>query len=109
MSDKLKQKELDLFEEHILSCLFQDPQCLRMKLFLRGFITPKLLNDIIRKFETVSLPYLTENGYVDGKKLSNLVAARFSFAKEIEIPDFRLIELSRGLEPLLKAIGAMLQ
>ena len=109
----LKQTELDLFEEHVLSCLFGDAQNPRISGFIGTFLAfqgktvDSVLNDSIQKFEQLALPLLDENGYVNGEKVS-LILKQFT-SEPVTIPNFRLIDISRQVEPLLRTIGSMIQ
>ena len=67
----------------------------------------KLINNGIQQFEQFAKPFLKENGYVDGLKLSRLIEVRFN--KQIPIGDFRMIELTRAIEPWLKTLGSYIQ
>lgn len=50
---------------------------------------------------------MNENGTVNGEKLSQLIEAKFN--KQIPIGDFRLVDVSRAIEPWLMTLGAFLQ
>lgn len=109
----LMQAELDLVEEHLLQCLFGSSQSPRINSMLKtglafmGQSHIKLINNGLQQFEQFAKPFLKENGYVDGLKLSRLIEARFN--KQIPIGDFRMIELTRAIEPWLKTLGSYIQ
>lgn len=109
----LIQTELDLFEEHLLTCLFKDinnPQfnsTVKSFLVMSGKNPIDILNEAIIKFENIAKPFLKDNGYVDGTKLSKLLEIRFK--QQIPISDFRLIDVSRILEPWLITLGTLIQ
>lgn len=103
------QTELDLAEEHILNCLFKsatNPQVRGLTatfLTLQGKSLTPLINSAILKAEAFIKPWLKDNGYVDGSKVSLYLKNQFN--KDINIPDFRLIEFTRAIEPILNACG----
>lgn len=109
----LMQAELDLVEEHLLQCLFGSSQSPRINSMVKTGLTfmgqshIKLINSGLQLFEQFAKPFLKENGYVDGLKLSRLIEARFN--KQIPIGDFRMIELTRAIEPWLKTLGSYIQ
>ena len=113
MSNNLIQTELDMAEEHILTCLFGDIHSPKVNTFVETFLAMRgkslvgTINEYLVKFETLIKPILKENGYVDGAKFSNLMKVKFN--KDITIQDFRLIELTRALEPMLMNIKSLIQ
>lgn len=64
-------------------------------------------NILFQRFECVIRPLMNENGTVNGEKLSQLIEAKFN--KQIPIGDFRLVDVSRAIEPWLMTLGAFLQ
>lgn len=113
MNNNLIQTELDMAEEHIISCLFGDvnnPQVnstIRSFLALQGKSVAGVINEYIDKFEAIIKPMLKENGFIDGAKFSKLVKIKFN--QDINIQDFRIIELTRILEPWLLDISKLIQ
>lgn len=109
----LIQVELDIVEEHLLSCLFQDANNPQINGAIKSYcaITGKnpihLINESIVKFEQIIRPLMQENGMVSGEKLSQLLAVRFN--KQIPLSDFRLIDITRAIEPWLLTLGTFLQ
>ena len=109
----LMQAELDLVEEHLLQCLFGNSQSPRINPMIKTGLTfmgqshIKRINSGLQQFEQFAKPFLKENGYVDGLKLSRLIEARFN--KQIPIGDFRMIELTRAIEQWLKILGSYIQ
>ncbi len=111
--DNLIQTELDLAEEHILKCLFKSaskPQVGGLAatfLSLQGKSLTPLLNSSILSAEAFLKPWLKDNGYVDGEKLSLYIKNKFD--REVVIPDFRLVEFARAIEPMLLICSKYLQ
>ena len=102
-----------MVEEHLLTCLFRDANNPQFNSTVKSFfvITGKdpiaMINSSITQFETAVRPFLKDNGYVDGEKLSRLIAVKFN--KQVPISDFRLIDVTRMLEPWLITLGALIQ
>ena len=111
--DNLIQMELDIVEEHLLTCLFRDANNPQFSSTAKSFFIMSgkdpiaTLNSCISQFETLVRPFLKENGYVDGNKLSQLIEAKFN--KQVPISDFRLIDVTRTFEPWLRTLGALIQ
>ena len=100
-------------EEHLLTCLFKSPNNIQINGFINSFVTlqgksiESIINESIIKFETIVKPWLKPNGYVDGERISILLKNKFN--RDITIPDFRMIELTRAVEPLLIMFGNIIQ
>lgn len=109
----LIQMELDMVEEHVLSCLFRDAHNPQINNSIKSFLVMsgrnpiEIINKSIAHFENIARPFLKENGYVDGEKLSQLIAIRFN--KQVPLGDFRLIDVTRMLEPWLITLGTLIQ
>lgn len=109
----LIQAELDIVEDHVLKCLFRDSQNPQINSTIKSFCVMSgkhhinIINDAITQFETAIRPFLKENGYVDGEKFSALLAMKFN--KQIPMNDFRLVEVTRAIEPWLLRFGTLLQ
>lgn len=107
------QNEFDIVEAHVLECLFKsstNPQVNSITatyLALQGKSLHNMLNAAITESEAYITPWLTAEGYVDGSKLSLLIKNKFN--KNIAIPDFRMIELTRAIEPVLKFLSKFIQ
>lgn len=107
------QTELDLVEEHLLQCLFGSSQFPQINSMVKTGLTfmgqnhVQLINSALQQFEQFAKPFLKDNGYVDGSKLSRLIEAKFN--KQIPIGDFRMIEFTRAIEPWLKTLGSYIQ
>lgn len=111
--NEIIQKEFDIAEAHLLECLFKsstNPQInttVASFLALQGKSLTTMLNAAILEGEAYIQPWLTSEGYVDGSKLALLVKNKFG--KDIAIPDFRMVELIKALEPALKFLSKFIQ
>lgn len=109
--ESLIQTELDLFETYILETVFsssENPQLNGMVnafLSFRGIDFKEKINSTINTFENFMKPLMTEKGYVDGKKINNLLSVFIPEVQNTTIPDFRLIDVARKFEPLLLMLG----
>lgn len=109
--ESLIQTELDLFETYILETVFtssENPQLngvVNTFLALRGIDFKEKLNAGITTFENFMKPLMTENGYVDGTKLSNILRTFVPEMQNTNIPNFRLIDVARKFEPILLMLG----
>lgn len=111
--NSLIQTELDMVEEYVLNCLFINAQNPQLNSFVKSYLAMSgktyadIVNNYINTFEAIAKPFLKDNGYVDGAKLSQLLKVKFK--KEFAIDDFRLIEAARSFEPWISNLGAMLR
>ena len=109
--ENLIQIELDLFETYILETVFsssENPQLnsvVNTFLTLRGVDFKEKLNAGITAFENFMKPLMTEDGYVDGNKIANILGSFAPEMKNAQIPDFRLIDVARKFEPILLMLG----
>lgn len=113
MMQSLQQTELDLFEEHVLSCLFGDAHNPKVSSFIGTFLAfqgkslEEVLNNTITSFERFAAPLLADNGFVDGEKAANIIHQ--IFGQTVALPNFRLIDISKAIEPFLRKVGSMIQ
>ena len=103
------QRELDLFEQKVLTDLFggytQDHFTINVGIFKYNF--GYKLQKIITEFENMVRPFMTPEGYVDGSKLRSVITI-----PGIDIPDrlFKLSDIYYELQPiLLKLKGFVLK
>lgn len=94
------QKELDLFEQQVLTDLFggytADKFVMKVGIF-KYDLTPKI-QKTIADFETFIKPFMNSEGYIDGTQIKKYISIPY-----LQIPDrlFRPIELYREIQPLL--------
>lgn len=94
------QKELDLFEQRVLTDLFggytQDHFIIKAGIFKYNF--GYKLQQIITEFENMVKPFMTPEGYVDGSKLRSIITI-----PGLEIPDrlFKFSDIYYQLQPIL--------
>ena len=111
------QREIDLAEEYILNKLFVDyrnPQISnKIKIFLIANNTDfnSFINQKILEVEEIIKPVMLENGYLDGNKISKIIAVYLPDLQGLNLPNIRPIELVQLLDKMLnlEKIGNLLQ
>lgn len=100
----LRQTELDLFEEQVLTRIFGSTE-IKVNPLLRGFLADRYgiksvedtIQQIIDVFENVTKPVMYDNGIVSASMLAEKIRVMFpQFSNYIEfIPkqDFRLVDM----------------
>lgn len=113
----IRQVELDLAEEYILKKLFGDVQNLKVgnkvKLFLisQNINLPIFINEKLQVFETITRDFMTEAGYIDGSKISKILAIKNPVFNEITLPNIKPIELVQIIDQVVnfEKIGHLIQ
>jgi hypothetical protein len=111
------QRELDIAEEYILNRLFgnaQNPQIsnkIKLYLIANNIDFHKFLNEKILMIENMIKPIMLENGYLDGNKISKMLAVYIPDLQGLNLPNLRPIELVQLLDKILNLenIGNLLQ
>lgn len=99
----IKQQELDLAEQQMLTDIFggytPDKFVLRVG-FFKYDLSPKV-QKILNDFENIAKPIMNEQGQIDLSQLRKYVAVDY-----INIPDglYRPIELYRKIQPLVAGL-----
>lgn len=99
----IKQQELDLAEQQMLTDIFggytPDKFVLRIG-FFKYDLSPKV-QKVLNDFENIAKPMMNEQGQIDLSQLRKYVAADY-----INIPDgfYRPIELYRKIQPLVAGL-----
>lgn len=108
MLTDIKQHELDIAEERLLTALFGSTTPDAKTQWLLKFLNIDL-NELIQNFEFVVKPLMNEQGLVDGVLTRSLVATQYPVLSNI-IPaePFRLVDIAdsigKVLERLMKGI-----
>ena len=101
------QKELDAFEQKVLTDLFggytSDKFVLNFGIFKYDF--SKKVQSIITDFESLVKPFMTDAGYIDGTKLRAILNTKY-----LDIPDklFRPSEIYYDIRPIILKLKGML-
>ena len=98
----VKQSELDLAEERLLTAVFGSTEIDAKTQWLLKFLNINI-NDYIQNFENMIKPLMLDNGMVDATLARSLVASKYPVLSNI-IPqaNFRLVDVVNGLIGILK-------
>ena len=113
----IKQQELDMAEEYILSKLFGNATnpVISKKweaiLILKNINYREKINEYLNIFEIFAKDLQKENGYFDGNKTTQLMILQFPYLQGLVLPDIRPIDLARFLDGMinLEKLGAYLR
>ena len=113
----IKQQELDMAEEYILSKLFGNATnpVISKKwesiLILKNINYREKINEYLNIFEIFAKDLLKENGYFDGNKTTQLMILQFPYLQGLVLPDIRPIDFFRLVDNLigLDKIGEIIQ
>lgn len=111
------QKELDKFEEFVLTEIFGDihnpkiSKNIQIALTFKGTSFDNVINLGINKFEEYIKNYLCENGFLDVKKILDILSIKFPFLSTLNPPPVRLIEVAKIIDQVfpLKIIGEIIR
>lgn len=113
----VKQQELDIAEEYVLSKLFGNATnpIISKKweaiLILKNVNYREKINEYINIFEAFAKDLQKENGSFDGDKTTKLLILQFPYLEGLVLPDIRPIDLFRLVDNLvgLDKIGELIQ
>ena len=113
----IKQQELDMAEEYILSKLFGNATnpVISKKwetiLILKNINYREKINEYLNIFEIFAKDLQKENGYFDGNKTTQLMILQFPYLQGLVLPDIRPIDFFRLVDNLigLDKIGEIIQ
>ena len=104
MLNDIKQTELDLAEEKVITAIFGSKTPSAKAQWLLNFLGIDLQKKI-NEFEYLVMPMMTDEGKINSPLAKSLMAEKYPFLANI-IPDedFRLVDIA---EPLSKLIGGL--
>ena len=113
----VRQSELDMAEELVLTKLFGNAQApiiskkWEMLLALTGVDYRQKINDCLLIFEQFAKDAQKENGMFDGQKISRLMIIQFPQLQGLNLPDIRPIDLARLIDGMinLEQLGVYLR
>ena len=113
----VRQSELDMAEEFVLTKLFGNAQApviskkWEMLLALKGIDYRQKINDYLLIFEQFAKDAQKENGMFDGQKISRLMIIQFPQLQGLNLPDIRPIDLARLIDGMinLEQLGVYLR
>lgn len=110
------QRELDIAEEYILAKLIGDinnpvlSNKIKILLSALNIDIVKTINEKLLMFEMLSKGYMTEDGYYDGQKISELIS-NLTGAQGVSLPNIKPIDIAIAIDDILNigSIGKLLQ
>ena len=118
--EDLRQSELDIAEEYILTKLFGDLNNIRLNAvpnwlftqFSKGKKFEDFLNENIQKLEFISKGFMTENGYIEGNRISEIIGDKAPILKGcINLPTLKPIDYAKMLDEVInfEALGQLIR
>lgn len=118
--EDLLQQELDIAEEYILTKLFGDINNVRLNAvpnwiftqFSKGKKFEDFLNENIQKLEFISKGFMTETGYLDGNRLSEVISNKAPILKGcVNLPTLKPIDYAKMLDEVInfEALGLIIR
>lgn len=110
------QRELDVAEEYILTKLIGDINnpilSNKIKILLKTFNIDivETINEKLLMFEMLSRGYMTDDGYYNGEKISELISDSTGI-QGINLPNIKPIDIAIAIDDILNigSIGKLLQ
>lgn len=104
MLTDIRQNELDLAEERILTNLFGSTTPVAKTQWLLKFLDIDI-NDIIQNFESIMKPIMDDNGLVNAELAKSLTATKFPLLSNIlPTSNFRLVDAADGVINILQSL-----
>lgn len=118
--EDLIQSELDIAEEYILTQIFGSIDNVRLSgvanwLFTqisKGKSFEVFLNENIQKLEFISKGFITENGYINGNSLTEVITTKAPILKGcINLPTLKPIDYAKMLDEIInfQALGTIIR
>ena len=104
MLTDMRQNELDLAEERVLTNLFGSTTPDAKTQWLLKFLDIDI-NDIIQNFESIMKPIMNDNGLVNAELAKSLTATKFPLLSNIlPTSNFRLVDAADGVINILQSL-----
>lgn len=104
MLTDIRQNELDLAEERILTNLFGSITPDAKTQWLLKFLDIDI-NDIIQNFESIMKPIMDDNGLVNAELAKSLTATKFPLLSNIlPTSNFRLVDAADGVINIFQSL-----
>lgn len=104
MLTDIRQNELDLAEERILTNLFGSTTPDAKTQWLLKFLDIDI-NDIIQNFESIMKPIMDDNGLVNAELAKSLTATKFPLLSNIlPTSNFRLVDAADGVINIFQSL-----
>lgn len=104
MLTDIRQNELDLAEERVLTNLFGSTTPDAKTQWLLKFLDIDI-NDIIQNFESIMKPIMDDNGLVNAELAKSLTATKFPLLSNIlPTSNFHLVDAADGVINILQSL-----
>lgn len=104
MLTDIRQNELDLAEERVLTNLFGSTTPDAKTQWLLKFLDIDI-NDIIQNFESIMKPIMDDNGLVNAELAKSLTATKFPLLSNIlPTSNFRLVDAADGVINIFQSL-----
>ena len=101
----VKQSELDLAEERLLTAVFGSTEIDAKTQWLLKFLNVDI-NNYIQNFENLIKPLMLDNGMVDAALTRSLVSSRYPVLYNVmPSTNFRLVDVVDSLVAIVKGVG----
>jgi hypothetical protein len=118
--EDLLQTELDIAEEYILTKLFGNVNNIRLNAVPNWLFTQiakgkkfeDFLNENIQKLEFISKGFMTETGYLDGNRITEIICNKVPILRGcVNLPTLKPIEYAKMLDEFinLEALGQLIK
>ncbi len=118
--EDLRQQELDLAEEYILAKIFGSVENIRLNTvpnwlftqFSKGKKFEDFINENIQKFEFIAKGFMTENGYIDGNRVTEMIVNKATILNgALSLPTLKPIDYAKMLDEIIgfEALGSILR
>lgn len=118
--EDLIQSELDIAEEYILTKIFGSIDDVKLSgvanwlftQFTKGKKFENFLNDNIKKFEFIAKGLMTENGYINGNSLTEIIIKKAPVLNGcINLPTLKPLDYAKLLDEIInfQALGILLK
>ena len=118
--EDLIQSELDVAEEYILTQIFGSIDNVKLSgvanwLFTqvtKGKNFEVFINEYIQKFELIAKGFITENGYINGNSLTEVITTKAPILKGcINLPTLKPIDYAKMLDEIInfQALGHIIR
>lgn len=118
--EDLIQQELDIAEEYILTKLFGNINNIRLNAvpnwiftqIAKGKSFENYINELIQKFEHISKDFMTDTGYLDGNKITEVITNKVPILKGcVNLPTLKPIDYAKMLDEIIgfEALGLIIR
>ncbi len=118
--EDLIQSELDIAEEYIITQIFGSVDNVKLSgtanwlftQFTKGKNFTSFVNENISKFEFIAKGFISEDGYINGNSLTEIVTNKIPILNGcLNLPTLKPLEYAKALDEIInfKALGEILR